>query len=196
MRKAALYLRVSTIDQTTANQERELREVAARMGCQVVQVYKDHGISGAKGRDKRPAFDRLCRDATKRQFDVIMAWSVDRLGRSLQDLVGFLSEIHALRVDLYLHQQGLDTTTPAGKAMFQMMGVFAEFERAMIAERVRAGMARAKADGKHCGRPRVSEDLEAAVRALLSSGKGICSTARDAGVGVATVQRIRAEMGA
>ena len=138
MKRAVLYLRVSTIDQTTANQERELRQVAERMGCEVVKVYKDHGISGAKGRDRRPAFDAMCRDATKRQFDVIMAWSVDRLGRSLQDLVAFLSEIHTLRIDLYLHQQGIDTTTPAGKAMFQMMGVFAEFERAMIAERVRA----------------------------------------------------------
>jgi DNA invertase Pin-like site-specific DNA recombinase len=114
------------------------------MGCDIVHVYKDHGISGAKGRDKRPAFDRLCRDAAKRQFDMVMAWSVDRLGRSLQDLVGFLSELHALKIDLFLHQQGLDTTTPAGKAMFQMMGVFAEFERAMIQERVRAGLARAK----------------------------------------------------
>jgi DNA invertase Pin-like site-specific DNA recombinase len=141
MRRAVFYLRVSTIDQTTANQERELREIATRMGCEVVKVYKDHGISGAKGRNGRPAFDALCRDATRRQFDVIMAWSVDRLGRSLQDLV-FLSEIHALKIDLYLHQQGLDTTTPAGKAMFQMMGVFAEFERAMIQERVRAGRER------------------------------------------------------
>jgi DNA invertase Pin-like site-specific DNA recombinase len=87
MKRAVLYLRVSTIDQTTANQERELREIADRMGCATIKVYKDHGISGAKGRDKRPAFDALCRDATKRQFDVIMAWSVDRLGRSLQDLV-------------------------------------------------------------------------------------------------------------
>ena len=127
---------------------------------------------------------------------MIMAWSVDRLGRSLRDLVAFLSEIHALRIDLYLHQQGLDTTTPAGKAMFQMMGVFAEFERAMIAERVRAGMARAKSQGKHCGRPRVSSETEAAVLALLRAGKGICTTARDAGVGVATVQRIKGEMGA
>jgi DNA invertase Pin-like site-specific DNA recombinase len=141
MKRAVLYLRVSTIDQTTANQERELREIADRMGCAIIKVYKDHGISGAKGRDKRPAFDALCRDATKRQFDVTMGWSVDRLGRSLQDLVGFLSELNALRIDLYLHQQGLDTTTPAGKAMFQMMGVFAEFERAMIQERVRAGLA-------------------------------------------------------
>src|SRR5262245_49168085 len=137
MNRAVLYLRVSTIDQTTANQERELRQVAERMSCEVVKVYKDHGVSGARGRDKRPAFDAMCRGAIQRRFDVIMAWSVDRLGRSLQDLVAFLSEIHALRIDLYLHQQGIDTTTPAGKAMFQMMGVFAEFERAMIQERVR-----------------------------------------------------------
>ena len=132
MKRAALYLRVSTIDQTTANQERELREVASRMGCDFVRVYKDHGISGAKGRDGRPEFDRLLRDAAHRKFDMVMAWSVDRLGRSLQDLVHFLSELHALHVDLFLHQQGFDTTTPAGKALFQMMGVFAEFERSMI----------------------------------------------------------------
>src|SRR5262249_48968033 len=115
MKRAVLYLRVSTTEQTTANQERELREIAARMGCEAVRVYRDHGISGAKGRDGRPEFDRLCRDAAKRQFDLVMAWSVDRLGRSLQDLVGFLSELHALKIDLFLHQQGLDTMTPAGK---------------------------------------------------------------------------------
>jgi len=142
-----MYLRVSTIDQTTANQKRELREIAGRMGCEIIKVYKDHGISGAKGRDKRPAFDALCRDATKRQFDMVMAWSVDRLGRSLPDLVAFLSELHALRIDLFLHQRGLDTTTPAGKALFQMMGVFAEFERAMIQERVRAGLKEGKERG-------------------------------------------------
>jgi DNA invertase Pin-like site-specific DNA recombinase len=98
------------------------------MGWDIVKVYSDEGISGAKGRDKRPAFDMLCKDAARRQFDVVMAWSVDRLSRSLQDLVGFLSELHALKIELMLHQQGLDTTTPSGKAMFQMMGVFAEFE--------------------------------------------------------------------
>ena len=132
MKRAALYLRVSTTDQTTANQEHELREVASRMGCEITKVYKDEGVSGAVGRDKRPAFGELWRAATRREFDLIMVWSVDRLGRSLQDLVGFLSELHALGIDLFLHQQGLDTTTPAGKAMFQMLGVFAEFERAMI----------------------------------------------------------------
>ena len=132
MKRAVLYLRVSTTDQTTANQERELRQVAERACWQVVHVYKDHGISGAKGRDKRPAFDALHKAATQRKFDVVMAWSVDRLGRSLQDLIAFLSEIHAVGVDLFVHQQGLDTTSPAGKALFQIMGVFAEFERSMI----------------------------------------------------------------
>ena len=161
MKRAVLYLRVSTIDQTTANQERELREVASRIGCEIVRVYKDHGISGAKGRDKRPEFDRLLRDAARRKFDMVMAWSVDRLGRSLQDLVSFLPELHTLHIDLFLHQQGLDTTTPGGKAMFQMMGVFAEFERAMIVERVKSGLARARAAGKRLGRPTIPPRKEA-----------------------------------
>jgi DNA invertase Pin-like site-specific DNA recombinase len=190
MRRAVFYVRVSTLDQTTANQERELREIAARMGCEVVKVYKDHGISGAKGRNGRPAFDALCRDATKRQFDVIMAWSVDRLGRSLQDLVGFLSEIHALRIDLYLHQQGLDTTTPAGKAMFQMMGVFSEFERAMIQERVRAGLARARDEGKRLGRPPIAAELQERILEARAAGLSVRKAAAKFGVNAATVQRI------
>ena len=191
MKRAVLYLRVSTVDQTTANQERELREVADRMGCEIIHVYKDHGISGAKGRDKRPQFDRLCRDAAQRKFDVVMAWSVDRLGRSLQDLVGFLSELHALHVDLFLHQQGLDTTTPAGKAMFQMMGVFAEFERAMIQERVRAGLRRAKDEGKQLGRPRIDPDVEQRIRNALRAGETIRGIAAKFGVNPSTVQRIK-----
>jgi DNA invertase Pin-like site-specific DNA recombinase len=192
MRRAVLYLRVSTLDQTTSNQERELREIAQRMGCAIVKVYKDHGISGAKGRDKRPAFDALCRAATRREFDVVMAWSVDRLGRSLQDLIGFLSELHSLGVDLFLHQQGLDTTTPAGKAMFQMMGVFAEFERAMIKERVRAGLARAKGEGKRLGRPPIPAELEGRIRAALAKpGRpGVRKIAAQFGVDPSTVQRI------
>jgi DNA invertase Pin-like site-specific DNA recombinase len=193
MKRAVLYLRVSTIEQTTANQERELRAVAERMGCDIAKVYKDHGISGAKGREKRPAFDALCRDATKRQFDMVMAWSVDRLGRSLQDLVAFLSELHALRIDLFLHQQGLDTTTPAGKAMFQMMGVFAEFERAMIQERVRAGLARAKSEGKRLGRPPIAPDLEQRIREALNAPgrtEGVRKIAERFGIDPGTVQRI------
>ena len=192
MKRAVLYLRVSTVDQTTANQERELREIAGRMGCEITKVYRDHGISGAKGRNGRPQFDALCRDATKRQFDMVMAWSVDRLGRSLQDLVAFLSELHALKIDLYLHQQGIDTTTPSGKAMFQMMGVFAEFERSMIQERVRAGLARARSEGKRLGRPPIAPKVEAAIRAALSEpGRpGVRKIAERFGVNPGTVQRI------
>jgi DNA invertase Pin-like site-specific DNA recombinase len=139
------------------------------------------------------AFDRLCKDATRRKFNVVMAWSVDRLGRSLQDLVGFLSELHAISVDLYLHQQGIDTTTPAGKAMFQMMGVFAEFERAMIQERVKAGLNRAKAQGKTLGRPKVTEKVERAVLTARAEGTGKCKIARQLGIGVSTVNRILSE---
>jgi DNA invertase Pin-like site-specific DNA recombinase len=193
MKRAVLYLRVSTTDQSTANQERELREVAERMGCEVVKAYRDHGISGAKSRDKRPAFDTLCRDAAQRKFDVVMAWSVDRLGRSLKDLVGFLSELHALKVDLFLHQQGLDTTTPAGKAMFQMMGVFAEFERAIIQERVRAGLRRARNEGIRLGRPRIPADLEKRILAALRAPgrtEGVRKIAARFGVDPGTVQRI------
>jgi len=196
-KRAVLYLRVSTIDQTTANQERELREVASRMGCEIAKVYKDHGISGAKGRDKRPQFDAMCKAAARREFDLVMAWSVDRLGRSLQDLVAFLGELHSTGRDLYLHTQGLDTTTPAGKAMFQMMGVFAEFERAMIQERVRAGLARARSEGKRLGRPAISQELESAIRdALNEPGRlGVRQIAKRFDVAVGTVQRVSAALG-
>jgi DNA invertase Pin-like site-specific DNA recombinase len=195
MRRAVFYLRVSTQEQTTANQERELRAVADRIGCNVVKVYRDHGISGAKGRDKRPAFDALCKDAARRQFDIVMAWSVDRLGRSLKDLVSFLSDLHELKIDLFLHQQGLDTTTPSGKAMFGMMGVFAEFERSMIQERVRAGLARAKAAGMKFGRPKIDEALEIKIRKALRTGDtGMRKIAVEFGVGTGTVQRIAHEM--
>jgi DNA invertase Pin-like site-specific DNA recombinase len=192
LQRAVFYLRVSTTDQTTANQERELRQVAERMECDVVKIYKDHGISGAKGRDKRPQFDALCRDAAKHRFDVIMAWSVDRLGRSLQDLVAFLSEIHALKIDLYLHQQGVNTSTPAGKAMFQMMGVFAEFEKSIIQERVRAGLARARDEGKQLGRPQIAPELERQIKAALSKpGRpGVRVIAKQFNVSPNTVQRI------
>lgn len=192
-RRVAFYLRVSTGEQTTENQRRELDAVAERAGWTVVEVYEDAGISGAKGRDKRPAFDKLLKDATRRRFDLIAAWSVDRLGRSLPHLVHFLEEIHKLGVDLYLHKQGLDTTTPAGKAMFQMLGVFAEFERAMIQERVKAGLARARANGTTLGRPRLAPEIEVAIRASLGAGTGIVKTARIHGVGVAAVQRIAAQ---
>src|SRR3954468_10163812 len=195
-KRAALSLGVSTGEQTTDNQRRELEEVARRSGWEIVAVYEDAGISGAKGRDKRPAFDRLCKDAARRRFDIVMAWSVDRLGRSLQDLVGFLNELRDLRVDLFLHKQGMDTTTPGGRMLFQMCGVFAEFERAMISERVRAGLERVRAKGppkgkKAIGRPRnVDPALAHKVRQMRAKGAGLLKIGRTLRIGTGLVQRI------
>jgi len=189
-KRAAFYLRVSTGEQTTENQRRELEAVANRSGWDIVAIYEDAGISGAKGRDRRPAYDQLLRDAARRQFDVAMAWSVDRLGRSLTDLVGFMDELNSLDIDLYLHQQGIDTTTPSGRAMFQMCGVFAEFERAMIQERVKAGLARARAQGKTLGRPKVARNVELSVWNLRETGIGKRKIAKQLGIGVSTVMRV------
>jgi DNA invertase Pin-like site-specific DNA recombinase len=133
---------------------------------------------------------------TRDEIDMAAAWSVDRLGRSLQDLIGFLGEVHSSGCDLYLHQQGIDTSTPAGNALFQMMGVFAEFERAMIQERVHAGLARARAEGKVLGRPRVGPDKQAEIQACLQLGWGLIKTAKHVGVGTSVVQRVRAAMNA
>ena len=193
-KRVALYLRVSTAEQTVENQRRELEAVAERHGWNVVAVFTDAGISGTKGRDKRPGYDRLCHGITRREFDQVAAWSVDRLGRSLQELVAFLGELHAKGVDLYLHQQGIDTGTPAGRAMFQMMGVFAEFERAMIVERVKAGLSRARSQGKRLGRRPVSTDVVERIHEQLAAGAGILKTAKALGVGTGTVHRIKREM--
>lgn len=191
-KRVALYARVSTDGQTTENQTRELRQVAERHGWTVVAEFVDHGISGAKGRDKRPQFDALLTGVTRKEFDVIAAWSVDRLGRSLVDLLGFLGDVQAKGVDLYLHQQAVDTSTPGGKALFQMMGVFAEFERAMIRERVNAGLARARAKGTTLGRPKVDTATEERIREMAAEGVGKLRTARMLRIGVSVVQRVLA----
>ncbi|OWT61880.1 recombinase family protein [Candidimonas nitroreducens] len=189
-KRVAIYARVSTDSQTTENQLAELRAAAGRHGWEVTGEYVDHAISGAKGRDQRPQFDKLLKGAVRREFDVIAAWSVDRLGRSLQHLVSFLGDIQAAGVDLYLHQQGLNTTTPSGKAMFQMCGVFAEFERSMIQERVKAGLKRAKEQGRIGGRPKVDGKTVARVLELRGQSMGMLKIAQAVGCGTGTVQRI------
>src|SRR5712671_2266100 len=183
MKRVALYIRVSTSKQDTDNQRRELEAVADRSGWKVVRVFEDAGISGAKGRDKRPGLDAMMKAVNAKEFDMVASWSVDRLGRSLTDLLSILQALHDKGVGLFLHQQGLDTCTPAGRAMFQMMGVFAEFERAIIRERVMAGLARAKAEGKQLGRPTVGANVEDEIRALRRTGLGIQKIAKIAGVG-------------
>jgi DNA invertase Pin-like site-specific DNA recombinase len=190
MKRVAIYLRVSTDKQTTDNQRRELEAVADRSNWKVVQVYEDAGISGGKGRDKRPGLDAMMKAVNAKEFEMVAAWSVDRLGRSLTDLLGILQSLHEKGVGLFLHQQGLDTTTTAGRAMFQMLGVFAEFERGIIRERVNAGLARARQNGTKLGRRKVKPSVEVQIRELRAKGDGILKIARALGVGTSVVQRV------
>jgi DNA invertase Pin-like site-specific DNA recombinase len=193
-KRAAIYVRVSTDKQTVENQVRELRQIAERRGWEVVEQYSDAGISGSKGRDRRPGLDLMLNDAKRRKFDVVMAWAIDRLGRSLVDLLHTIQELEAAGVDLYLEAQSLDTTTPMGKLMFQVTGAFAEFERSMIRQRVHAGLKRAVEAGKTLGRPRISEKIERRIQEQLRAGKGILKVAHEIGVGHGTVERIAREM--
>ncbi|MGA3401476.1 MAG: recombinase family protein [Acetobacteraceae bacterium] len=195
-RKAALYLRVSTDGQTVDNQRLVLEAICEQRGWKVVQIYSDNGVSGAKGRTQRPGLDALLKDAARARFDVVMAWALDRLGRSLLDLLDTLGELESAGVALVLHQQAIDTTTPAGRMFFQVTGAFAEFERAMIRSRVRAGLERAKARGVRLGRPKTGAKVEAAIRARLATGEGVKKVAKAAGVGNGTVSRIKAAMAA
>ena len=193
--RVAIYLRVSTHNgQTTENQRRDLEAHAAHAGWKVVAVFEDAGISGTKRRDKRPGLDALLKSAARREFDLVAAWSVDRLGRSLQDLLETLQELHAVGCDLYLHQQALDTTTPSGRALFQMMGVFAEFESEMIKARIHAGLRRAKAKGVKLGRKtgwRIAKRKgQDAIIKLHENGVAGREIARRLNVGRATVQRV------
>ena len=197
-KRVGIYARVSTRNgQTTENQLRELKAVSKRHGWDVVTVYTDDGVSGAKGRDQRPGLDELLKGVARKEFDVVAAWSVDRLGRSLQDLIATLNELKAKGVDLYLHKQGLDTSTPAGKAMFQMLGVFAEFEREIIAERIHAGLARAREQGtksgKPIGRPRTSRARRRAVVQAREAGGSIRQIAGELRMSTATVQQVLRE---
>lgn len=192
MSRAALYLRVSTNEQTTENQRRELMRVAELRGWDVVAVFEDAGISGAKGRDERPQFDFMLREAVRGKFDILAVWSVDRLSRKLADLLSTLAELHSANVNLYLHQQGIDTSTPSGRAMFQMMGVFAEFERAMTQERIKAGMARAAESGRLAGRPaKLGIKTRREIRQRLEKGVSPVVLAKSYGVSRSMIYRIR-----
>jgi DNA invertase Pin-like site-specific DNA recombinase len=192
-RRAALYVRVSTADrgQTVENQLQPLQEAAARLGWTIVAVHRDEDISGAKGRDKRPGLDAMLRGVTRGEYDLVAAWSVCRLGRSLPDLIGLLGELQSRGVDLYLHQQALDTGTPSGRALFGMLSVFGEFERVMIRDRVMAGLCRARRDNQRLGRPPMAPIKIEKIKQALDAGRGIRETARLLKVSAAKVSEIR-----
>ena len=189
-KRVALYSRVSTDGQSVENQVRELRAAAKRHGWEIVETFTDNS-SGAKGRDKRPGYEALCQGIAQHNFDMVMAWSVDRLGRSLQHLVTFLGELHAKDVNLFLLKQNLDTSTPAGRALFGMLSVFSEFERSIIQERIKAGLARVKSQGKTLGRPRtIPPEVEDGVLKAHAAGKSSRVIAGEFGIGHTTVGRI------
>lgn len=192
-KRVGIYLRVSTTGQTVENQRQDLVRVAEQRGWHIVEEYVDHGISGAKGRDKRPAFDGMFTDASRGKLNIVAAWSIDRLGRSLANVASFLVEMQERNVAVYLHQQNVDGTTSAGKAMLRMAAVFAEFERSVTIERINAGLARARKQGKRLGRPTVGLKVETRIRALRKEGHGMLRIAQQLGIGTSTVQRVLAQ---
>ena len=194
VKRCGIYLRVSTDQQTTENQRRILLEVAERSGWEVVAIFEDQGISGAKGRDQRPGFDALLKAVSRREIDMVAAWSVDRLGRSLPHLIGLLGDLEARGCDLFLHQQALDTSTPTGRAMFAMAGVFAELERSLISARVRSGQQRARANGVRFGRPPIPPIDIDKVKVRLTKGQSIRVIAKATGMSTASVMRIKRSM--
>jgi len=185
-KKVAIYARVSTDKQTCENQLKELRSIAERMQYIVVDEFIDEGISGAKS--SRPALDALMKSATQRRFDMVMCWSIDRLGRSLQNLIEILNELQSLKVDLFFMQQGLDTSTSAGRMMFSIFGALAEFERNLIRERIIAGQQRAISQGVKMGRPtKMNDGMKNAIKLLRERGIGIKQIARELKIGIGTV---------
>ena len=192
MKRAVLYLRVSKNEQTIENQRIELERVAAAKGWKVIATFKDEGISGAFGREVRAQYDSMLKQGVQAKFDVVLAWDVSRLSRSLVDLVTTLDELHACGIDLYLHQQAIDTTTPAGKAMFQMCGVFAEFERGILSERVKAGLIRVKEEGKILGRPMKFANIKKIIEGR-KGGKTIRQLASEQKMSVGKIHKVLSE---
>ena len=185
-KRVALYARVSTDKQTCENQLKELRSIADRMQYIIVDEFIDEGISGATS--SRPALDALMKSATQRRFDMVMCWSIDRLGRSLQNLIEILNELQSLKVDLFFMQQGMDTSTSAGRMMFSIFGALAEFERNLIRERVIAGQQRAISQGVKMGRPtKMNDGMKNAIKLLRERGIGIKQIARELKIGIGTV---------
>ncbi|WP_313443805.1 recombinase family protein [Brevundimonas sp.] len=189
----AIYCRVSTADknQTVENQLRDLLAVAARQDWEIVATFCDEGISGSKGRDKRPGFDNLLKGVARKDFDLIACFSVCRIGRSLPDLISFLGDIQAKGVDLYVHTQGLDTSTPSGAMMFQMLSVFSTYEKAILRERILSGLRRTT---KKSGRKPMPDDRAQAIRKSLIDGQGIRATARLHRASTTTVTAIKRSM--
>ena len=191
-KRAVIYARVSTTQQNVDNQLLELRQTAKRFGWSVVSELVDDGISGAKGRRNRPAFDRLFQMIQRRGCDVVMAWSIDRIGRSIADLTSFMGEVQATGVDLYIEKQAINTATPSGRMIFGIFAALGEYEREIIRERIHAGLARQKPRARNLVDQALpsSETVQASVRLLREKQMPIHQIAKSLKIGVGTVSKI------
>ncbi len=185
--RAALYLRVSTLDQHPATQVYDLRQLAQQRGLEITQEYIDHGISGTRAR--RPALDQMMADARRGRFDVVVVWACDRLARSVRHFLEVLDELNRLNIEFVSFREQLDTGGPLGRAVVVIISAIAELERSLIVERVRAGMRRAKLEGRHIGRRPLDIDRAAVLR-QREYGQSLTQIAKAFGIGRATVSRI------
>ena len=194
MKRVAIYARVSTDKQQTSNQVLVLKEIAERSGYNIIQIYEDKGISGSKGREDRPALNQMMKDATRRKFDMVMCWSIDRLGRSISHLIEIMNELNGLKIDMFFSQQSIDTTQSSGRMLFSIMGAIGEFEKSLIKERVLAGLDRARKNGTKLGRPsNMTDGLKSAILILKDKGLGVRETCRKLGIGCATYYKVVGE---
>ena len=194
MKRAVLYARVSTSNhgQDTENQLIVLREVCQRNGWTLVKDFTD-AMSGSKGREERAGFDAVLKGVTRGEYDVVLAWSIDRLGRSLTHLVEFMNHLNAAHVDLYVHQQAVNTATPAGRMVFGIFSALGEYERELIRSRIHAGLHRARLEGKRLGRPtNVNDSVRTSVKVLREQGWSLHKIAKELRIGVQTTSKILA----
>ena len=190
-RKVVIYTRVSTLDQTIDNQLIELRDHCSRMGWEIVKEYSDEGLSGTLSRDKRPALNSLIKDAYRKRFDSVVCWDISRIGRSMKELILFLSDMKDRGIGICSVRQGFDTSTSMGEIMFQFVGILSSWEREMIRERTLAGLERAKREGKTLGRRKVTNDtMTAKIIELRNDKKSIREIASEVGVSRGTVNNI------
>ena len=191
VRKVAIYSRVSTLDQTIDNQLLELRDHCSKMGWEIVKEYADEGLSGTLSRDKRPALNSLIKDAYRKKFDSVVCWDISRIGRSMKELVLFLSDMKDRDIGICSVRQGFDTSTTMGEMMFQFVGILSSWEREMIRERTLAGLDRARSEGKTLGRKKViTDEITSKIVNLRSIGRSIRDIASEVGVSRGTVSNV------
>ena len=191
VRKVSIYCRVSTLDQTVDNQLIELRDHCSKMGWEITKEYSDEGLSGTLSRDKRPALNSLIKDAYRKRFDAVVCWDISRIGRSMKELVLFLSDMKDRDIGIVSVRQGFDTSTTMGEMMFQFVGILSSWEREMIRERTLAGLERAKSEGKTLGRKKVvNDEITSQIVELRNAKKSIRAIASVVGISRGTVSNV------